>query len=388
MLPYWSTTAFIDSEALIFMIDFKALASRLPYYLQNCKNRNIKANPTQILELLNRYNKQARSVEGFKSHRDQLEADSAEHPEGTTKAGKYSEANVLLEQIELKKIETALYKEIRKLPNSTHPDVPISESKVVKEYTGALPEGSKDFVTIANEQNLILRTPYGHELTAKGVRLERGLIDYGLDFLHKEYNVISLPSLIPQDFAKLLGEKTKSVSRKFVLSNSAETSLLSCVPVGSNEKYKYCGVSVSFAEDGDSITQATQVATVSVCDPDKSEEEHAKLTNLHEAFLASLSIPYRILNVSAKELSVASYQTFLLQAWLPSRKEWVNLSTTSNCTDFISRRLNWANDKVYMHSLQSSLFHSKSLIAVLVELSARGGELGLPSALSRYTINF
>lgn len=371
------------------MIDFKNLAARLPYYLQNCKHRHIKASPTQVLDLLNRFNKQADLVEGYRAYRDQqVEAKDTQQTEVNDKAKKHSEANLLLEQLELKKIETQLIKAARKLPNAIHHEVPISKAKVIKQSSETLPPLSKDFLSIAKDLKLCRNTPCGNQLTDVGATLEQGLVSYALDFLKaNDFGVIALPSLIPLDIVDLFDEaKHIPISgHKLVLSKSAEVSLLSCIPKGNSDLMQLSGASVSFVESGTALVQTTQVAAVVLCEPGQSDQQHSRLANLQEEFLASLNIPYRVMMPPAKDLSQSAYLTYKYQAWLPSQQAWFDLSSTTNCTDFLARRLNWSKDKVFLHNVQASLFHSKSLIAVLVELSERNGRLELPIDVAKYT---
>jgi seryl-tRNA synthetase len=382
------------------MLDFHHLAARLPYFLQNCKNRQVNASPIQVLQLWTRYKQQLSQIEGFKIHRDQLAASEPvllQETERLAKSSRYNGANLAQEQLQLKRIEVMLAKEARKLPNTTHLEVPTHEAKVIQQAALPLLRAVKGFPKIAEELELCRPSPSGPQWTGRGVFLERGLVSYGLDFMRKQgFQVLSLPSLVPRDFAAQLDDspQTSLQGHKMVLASSAEMALLSEVnpalcPVvsggtGSPEQVsKLCGASVCFPSSAQGVfTQSTQLGAVVLCEAQASDALHQQISSCQEAFLTSLQVPYRILDSPAKDLTQAAHRTFAVQVWLPSQEVWVDAGYSSNCTDFIARRLNWT--KAYIHTVQASLLHSASLTSILIELWHKQGGLEVPEALKSY----
>ena len=50
--------------------------------------------------------------------------------------------------------------------------------------------------------------------------------------------------------------------------------------------------------------------------------------------------PYRVVDTATGDLGGPAYRKFDLEAWMPGRGEFGEVTSTSNCTDFQARRLN------------------------------------------------
>ena len=48
---------------------------------------------------------------------------------------------------------------------------------------------------------------------------------------------------------------------------------------------------------------------------------------------------YRLLEMSSEELGASAYHKYDLEAWMPGRKDFGEVCSASNCTDFQSMRL-------------------------------------------------
>jgi len=72
---------------------------------------------------------------------------------------------------------------------------------------------------------------------------------------------------------------------------------------------------------------------------DESWAEHERLLVLERAFLDALELPYRVIEVAAGDLGTSAARKYDCEAWLPSQQRWLELTSTSNCTDFQARRL-------------------------------------------------
>jgi seryl-tRNA synthetase len=54
----------------------------------------------------------------------------------------------------------------------------------------------------------------------------------------------------------------------------------------------------------------------------------------------SLELAYRVIDVAAGDLGSSAIRKFDIEAWFPSQQAYRELTSTSNCTTFQSRRLN------------------------------------------------
>ena len=67
--------------------------------------------------------------------------------------------------------------------------------------------------------------------------------------------------------------------------------------------------------------------------------EHERLLAIEEEILQGLGIPYRVVNIAVDDLGSSAAKKYDLEAWLPSQQRFRELTSTSNTTDFQSRRL-------------------------------------------------
>jgi seryl-tRNA synthetase len=72
---------------------------------------------------------------------------------------------------------------------------------------------------------------------------------------------------------------------------------------------------------------------------EESYAEHQRLLAWEKEFLDKLELAYRVIDTAAGDLGLSASRKFDCEAWIPSRKGYGELTSTSNCTDFQSRRL-------------------------------------------------
>lgn len=73
--------------------------------------------------------------------------------------------------------------------------------------------------------------------------------------------------------------------------------------------------------------------------PEDAEAEHERLLAHEKDFMGRLELPYRVIDTAAGDLGLSAARKYDLEAWIPSRNAYGELTSTSNCTDFQSRRL-------------------------------------------------
>ena len=72
--------------------------------------------------------------------------------------------------------------------------------------------------------------------------------------------------------------------------------------------------------------------------PEKSYEEHEKLTRNAETILQKLGLHHRTVLLCTGDMGFASSKTYDLEVWLPSSNEFREISSCSNCEAFQARR--------------------------------------------------
>jgi len=73
---------------------------------------------------------------------------------------------------------------------------------------------------------------------------------------------------------------------------------------------------------------------------DEATDEHQRLLAWEREFLDKLELAYRVIDVAAGDLGSSAARKYDIEAWFPSQSAYRELTSTSNCTTFQSRRLN------------------------------------------------
>jgi seryl-tRNA synthetase len=121
--------------------------------------------------------------------------------------------------------------------------------------------------------------------------------------------------------------------------------------------------------------------------PEDAEAEHAQLVEYEKQFLDSLELPYRVIDVATGDLGASAARKFDCEAWIPSQGRYRELTSTSNCTTFQSRRLRvrerGADGTVRpLATLNGTLVAiPRTIIAILENHQQADGSVRVPAAL-------
>ena len=137
--------------------------------------------------------------------------------------------------------------------------------------------------------------------------------------------------------------------------------------------------------------QFIKVELVSIAHPDKSAEEHERMTECAEAILQRLELPYRTMVLCSGDTGFSARKTYDIEVWLPGQGRYREISSCSNCGDFQSRRMKAryrpGEGKVtrFVHTLNGSgLAVGRTLIAVMENGQRKDGSIVLPRSLQPY----
>lgn len=73
---------------------------------------------------------------------------------------------------------------------------------------------------------------------------------------------------------------------------------------------------------------------------DASEEMLREFLAVEEEIMQKLDLKYRVLDMASEELGAAAFRKFDIEAWIPSKRDWGEVCSASNCSSYQSRRLN------------------------------------------------
>jgi seryl-tRNA synthetase len=134
--------------------------------------------------------------------------------------------------------------------------------------------------------------------------------------------------------------------------------------------------------------QFEKVEMVSITHPDRSLDEHARMTRCAEGILEKLGLPYRTVVLCTGDMGFGSRKTHDIEVWLPGQNTYREISSVSVCGDFQARRMNarfrpdGGGKPEFVHTLNGSgLAVGRTLIAVLENGQHEDGSVTLPEAL-------
>jgi seryl-tRNA synthetase len=210
------------------------------------------------------------------------------------------------------------------------------------------------------------------------VRLEFALVSYAFDHLE------------PHDDLYLIG------TSEVALAGMHADEILDAdrLPV------RYAGFSTCFRRESGTygkdtrgifrVHQFDKVEMFSFVHPDVARDEHDFLLAREEELVQGLGIPYRVVNIAAGDLGASAAKKYDIEAWFPGQGRYREITSTSNTTDYQSRRLkirfrdNDANRLVYTLN-GTAIAMARWLIAIVENHQQPDGTIVVPEALRSYT---
>jgi seryl-tRNA synthetase len=137
--------------------------------------------------------------------------------------------------------------------------------------------------------------------------------------------------------------------------------------------------------------QFSKVELVSITTPEKSLEEHERMTACAEEVLKRLGLHYRTVILCTGDMGFASQKTYDVEVWLPGQGRYREISSCSVCGEFQARRMNARIRRAegkgtrFVHTLNGSgLPIGRTLIAVMENYQNPDGSVRLPEVLRSY----
>jgi seryl-tRNA synthetase len=134
------------------------------------------------------------------------------------------------------------------------------------------------------------------------------------------------------------------------------------------------------------VHQFEKVEMVIFCKPEDSIKMHELIREVEEDLLKALHLPYQVVNVCCGDLGISAAKKYDLEAWLPGQNAYREMTSTSICTDFQSRRLNirYKTDEgkhEFVHILNGTAVSSRPLIGILENGQQADGSVIIPEVL-------
>jgi seryl-tRNA synthetase len=241
---------------------------------------------------------------------------------------------------------------------------------VVLEHVGAVPveDAPREHTEIGNllraidtERGAKVSGARFYFLTGIGAQLELALVNLAMEMADRNgFTPIIAPALVKPEIMEgtgFLGAHNDEVYRladdDLYLVGTSEVALAGYhsgeILDAAELPLRYAGFSSCFRREAGSYGKDTKgiirvhwfdkVEMFSYVPVEEAKDEHQRLLNWEREFLDSLELAYRVIDVAAGDLGSSAARKFDCEAWFPSQGAYRELTSTSNCTTFQSRRL-------------------------------------------------
>ncbi|MBI1348344.1 serine--tRNA ligase [bacterium] len=412
------------------MLDLQYIYDNIDAVAKNCENRGVKVDLDQLKTLRDQRNALITETDAARHASKELSS-KIPKADAATKAALVDEGRKLRETIaaleeKQREIEVALKEIQAAIPNMTHPDAPVgrleSESVAVRTW-GEPPKFDfepLDHVALC-EKHQLYDLEAGARVAGHGfyflkneaVLLELALIQYAVQIVRKHgFTLHSTPDIARQDVLEGTGYQPRGNETQIYSIKDTDLCLVATaeITLGGTLKdqvlnveqlpLKYAGISHCFRTEAGAhgkatrgiyrVHQFTKVELFAFTAPDVAESDamHQQIVAIEEEIFQGLGIPYRVLDICTGDLGGPAYRKYDLEAWMPGRNEWGEITSASNCTDFQARRLGTrckSGDKKgtqFVHTLNgTAVAITRALIAVLENYQQADGSIVIPEVL-------
>lgn len=411
------------------MLDLQFICDHSDEVKKNCEARGVTVDVDAVVQFREERN---RLITAGDELRRQAKETSSKIPKATAEErpklielGKKLRDEVSDSEAKQKELEAKLYEQQSLIPNMTHPDAPIGGEDDATEIrvVGEKPKFDfepLDHVDIAAKLDLI-DFEAGSRVAGHGfyylkndaVMLEMALIQFALMKVRSEgFTLYTTPDLARDSVLEGIGFNPRGDETQIYSVSDTDLSLVATaeITLGGAMKdqtvdinelpIKVAGLSHCFRTEAGAhgrktrgiyrVHQFTKVEMFGFTGPDvaQSNELHMQIVRIEEEIFQALGIPYRLIDTATGDLGGPAYRKFDLEAWMPGRGEYGEVTSASNCTDYQARRLGIrcrsAEKKgtQFVHTLNGTAIScARALIAVLENYQQADGSVVVPEVL-------
>jgi seryl-tRNA synthetase len=417
------------------VLDRRYVAENVDLVADNCRRRGSSADVARFAELDRLRRQMQADIDRLNQQAGQVSRSIAGAADAAEREARKAEGRRLREEVsafEAKLAEVIADSDaiLRTIPNLTHPAAPVGgEDAAVEIRRGRTPIATFDFKprdhVELGERLRLLDFEAGAKVAGHGfyflandaVLLELALQRYAVDILMRRgFTVMTTPDLARDSILEGTGFMPRGPETQIYSINDSDLSLIATAEItlggAMHERIfeaeelplKLCGISHCFRTEAGAhgratrglyrVHQFTKVEMFAYTLPERSEAMHAELLEIECEIFDGLGIPYRVIDTASGDLGGPAYRKYDLEAWMPGRGtagEWGEVTSTSNCTDYQSRRLAIRYRKPgekgtsFVHTLNgTAVAISRAIIAVLENHQRADGSVAVPEPLAAW----
>ena len=412
------------------MLDLKLIRSQPEEITENCRKRNVHVDIEKLLELDEQVRQITTEVDSVRQRRNEISKEmKGKIPSDERQPLIEESKNLRNEESEKESFLHELVEQrlnlLKQVPNLTHPDspegltdednMPIREVGTIRKFDFE----PKDHLELMEALDLIdfdggakVSGQKFYYLKNQAVFLELALAQYALGLLQKEgFTVHMTPDLARSQILDGIGFSPRGEETQIYSLEDSDLCLIATAEITlggllADQVLKadqlpilYAGFSHCYRTEAGAagresrglyrVHQFSKIEMFAFTHPEKSEEMHEKMREIEEQIYQDLEIPYQLVNICTGDLGGPAYRKYDLEAWMPGRGKWGEVTSTSNCTDYQSRRMNIrykdadTGKNQFVHMLNgTAIAVSRTLIALIENGQQKDGSIKLPRCLN------
>lgn len=410
------------------MIDIKFIRENVELIKQNCANRHVKVDIDALLQADEERRNILKQIEELRATRNS-------GSKGKPSSEEIEKMKAVGEEIKkLEETQTSVDTKYRELlmqvPNLTHPDTPVGGEDAFKTVfeKPATPFAfpPKDHEALMLDLDMIDFERGAKVAGAKFyfckndlVRLNQALVNYGMDIVSKHgYTLMETPDMAKVEILEGIGFNPRGAETQVYSVENTDLCLIGTaeITVGgfhqnemldlSKGPLKYVALSHCYRTEAGAygrtskglyrVHQFAKLEMFIYCRPEESEALHQELLAIEREIADGLGFPYRVIDIASGDLGGPAYRKYDIEAWMTMKGEgdkqgdYGEITSTSNCLDYQSRRLNIRYKKEdgtteFVHTLNgTAVVLSRFPIAILENYQNADGSITVPETLRKY----
>mmetsp|Transcript_27852 Transcript_27852/g.52986 ORF Transcript_27852/g.52986 Transcript_27852/m.52986 type:complete len:517 (+) Transcript_27852:145-1695(+) len=422
-------------------IDFKFIKENAELVQQNADQRAAKADVSQVVRLYDRYVEVKQAADSMRQARNASAAKmkgkmDADARQALIEEGRALKDKVAELEVEQAALENELQVEGQRVPNLTHPEVPLGgeENATVRNMINNKPEFAfpvRDHLDIAASMKMLdfetAANVSGNKfyyLTGQGAMLELALVSWAMNkVVGKGFVPHMTPDLVRASVLEKCGFQPRMANTQVYSVEGMDLCLAGTaeIPLGGmymdkvvEEKdlpvkmvaFGHCfrteaGAAGSASKGLYRVHQFSKVEMFVLATPEQSDALHEELILLEEEMFGELGLHFKTLDMPSQDLGAPAYRKYDVECWMPGMERYGEISSASNCTDYQSRRLNIryrpseaVEDKKgnkkkaplqFVHTLNATACAvPRMIIAILENFQQEDGTVVVPEVLRPY----
>lgn len=418
------------------MLDRKFIVENAELVKQNCVNRGVKCEVDRLVELEKRRRELDQQTQELNRQANDFAKKIGQAKDAGERETLKEQARQLREkkdqsQVEHDQLDAQVLELQMAIPNLSHPDAPIGvdDKSNLEIKRGQHTPRKFDFKPLDHVQlgeNLrMIDLEGGARTTGNGfyflkndaVLLELALQRFTIGLLMAEgFTPTITPDLAREDILRGIGFNPRGPETQVYAIENTDLCMVGTAEITLGGLYsglvideaelplKLCGISHCYRTEAGAagrasrglyrVHQFTKVEMFAYTLPEDSEAMLHYFRDLECRIFDELGIPYRVVDTATGDLGGPAYRKFDLEAWMPGRGEageYGEVTSTSNCTDYQSRRLNIRYKKKgekgthFAHTLNgTAIALSRALIAIMENYQQADGTIVVPEVLQAW----